>query len=724
MTQVITPGLIIPDALGALVEVFAGYDQLSFPDDYFRIFRGRISKVKSEPGLVHLQFSDPNIKKNQKVFRTAASPLTAPITAGATTIPVVSNSDFHEQILGPLGTFDSAITTYLLIEDEVISYPPTGFGVDVFTSVVRGERGTTAVAHDSGVEVISAIQIEDHLIDMSLKLMLSGFAGTWKDSEPIKNLGDTGDPSIGILPEAIILPGGVDAVRDLGQVIGDFITVSGATNGGNNKTVVVQGFLDLFGRPNQIIRTDDTFITEIDSPAELAFRSQFDTYPVTCGVKLTPPEVDITQYIFIKNTFLGPSTCSYRFFLTDEETLKAFMEAEINLPVGLYSLTKQGKISANITKPPLADQRLQFLNQDNILNPQRIAPERAINTRKFFNETVFRWDFSDSGNFLSRRRDIDTNSLNIIGVSKVLPVNSRGAKTDKGFDTIVASRATFFLNRYSEGAVLLTVVANWEVSALIEAGDTIVLTDNGTLQISNMTTGERDFGEQLLEVLDRKLDVINGRGTFQLLTGIGAALDDRFAGVSPSSLVGTGSTTNRIIIEESFGAIFPGNEREKWQDYVGLPIRVHNATYTLDDEVTLLALPADNNLALDVSPALSFTPTSGMIVNIPEYPTDTDPETNSLYKLIHAHLTPSPNVVTGISTTSFTVSVADALLFNVDLPILIHNDDFTIESPEVEVLSIVSTTITVKTSLGFTPALGQTIELIGFADGGQPYRLI
>lgn len=724
MTQAITPGVIIDEILGKTVEVFAAYEQLSYPDDYFRTFRGRITGVKAEPGLITLQFSDPNVKKNQKVFREAGSTLSAGISDSDTTIPVVSNSDFHKQILGPAGTYDPAIKTYLLLNDEVIEVPATGFGSNVFTGCIRGARGTTPAAAVLGDEVFSAVQIEDHLIDMSLKLMLSGFNGTWKDSEPIKNLGETGDPSLGVLPDAIIMPAGVDAVRDLGQSVGDYITVSGATNGGNNKTVVVQAFDDLFGRPNQIIRTDSTFITEVDSPALLAFRSEFDTYPTTCGVKLTPPEVDVDQYQFIKNTFLGTAAFSYRFYLTASERLKSFMEAEINLPVALYSLTRQGKISVNITKPPLADQRLQFLNEDNILNATKIAPQRAVNNRKFFNEIEFQYDLSDTDRFLTKRTDVDTDSLNVIGISQVLPIKSKGAKTDLGFGTIVESRSTFILNRYSNGALILTAVINWEVAGLIEAGDTVVLTDNGALQITNMQTGERDFGEQLLEVLDRKLDIKNGRGTFQLLTGIGAALDDRFAGVSPSSIVGVGSTTSRIIITESFGAIFPGNERGKYEDYVGLPIKVHNADFSIVEVVNLLPLPADNNDALDVSPALSFAPTAGFIVDLADYPTDADPNTNALYKLIHSFATPTADVVSGASSTVFDVSAGDALKFQIGLPILIHSLDFTIASPEVKVLSVVSTTITVDAPLGFTPAAGQKIQLIGFADGGQPYRLI
>jgi len=726
MSQVISPGVIIDDIMGKEVEVFAGYDQVSFPEDYFRVFRGRVSGTKSAPGLVTLQFSDPNIKRNERIFRVASSPLSSAIGPTATSIFVINNDGFHKQILGPDATFDPAIKTFLIIEDEIIEYPATGFGANVFTSVIRGARGTTAVAHDIDVEVSSAIQIEDNLIDMALKLMLSGFNGDWITGQPILNFGQTGDPSLGpggIIDDAIILPGGVDGVRDLGLFPGDTLTIVGSGSG-NDGTVIVNSFLPLFGEPNRIIRTDTTFTEEIGTSATYSIRSQFDVYPITAGVSMNPPEIDIDQHILIRNTFLSATGFTLRFFETDSISCKAFIETEIFLPAAVYSLTRQGKISANITKPPLADQRLQYLNEDNILNPNRITTSRAINNRKYFNEIEFQWDFSDSGKFLSRQNTIDTNALNITKISKVLPIKSKGGKSDLGFEATIDSRTTFLLNRYSRGAVLLDVQTNWEVGALIEAGDVIVLTDNGTLKITNINTGLRDFGEQLLEVLNRKLDLKNGNAALQLLTGIGAALTDRFATIAPSSLLGAGSTTTRLIVKDSFGAIFPDRERDKYKDYLGLPIKVHNDDFTFEEIVTLVSLPLDNLNAIEITPALSISPPEKHTIDIADYSTSTDPTVNALYKLIHAHITPSVTVVSGVSSTVFTVSAGDALKFNVGLPVLIHNADFTIESIEALVVSVVSTTITVDTALGFTPAAGQTVELIGFADLGQPYRFI
>ena len=75
MTQVISPGVIIDEILGRQCVVYLGFEQISFPDDYITIFRGRISDVKSHPGLVILQLSDPNLIRRQNVFFIAQTTL-------------------------------------------------------------------------------------------------------------------------------------------------------------------------------------------------------------------------------------------------------------------------------------------------------------------------------------------------------------------------------------------------------------------------------------------------------------------------------------------------------------------------------------------------------------------------------------------------------------------------------------------------------------------------
>jgi hypothetical protein len=726
MTQVVSPGVIVPEILGRQVKVYIGYEQIAYPEEYTLIFRGRVSMTSAQSGRITIQLSDPNIARKQQIFYAATTTLSAGISDVDTTIPVVSNSDFHEQILGPDGTYDGAVKTYIRIGDEIIEYPATGFGVNEFTSVTRGARGTTAEAHLISDDVESLIEIEDHAIDMALKLMLSGYEGAYKSSVDIEHLRFTGLVDPAQIENGIILPFGVDADRDHGIAEGDYITITGDPTPSNNKTVIVTGFQDLFDEPNRVILTDDTFVSSSVTPAVMSIRSQYDVYPTTFGVKLTGEDVDIKRHVDLKNGFLSQSENSMRFFLDAPESCKDFIEKELWLPLGCYSLTRFGRISMNITKPPFADLRLSFLNSDNIKEPQTIKPVRALNNRKYFNEIQWTLDYDDEGDSRREIKRLDTESLSLTGISKVLPIKGRGIRTDLGFDAVIDRRTSPLLQRYRQCATLMTVKVNWEAGSLIEAGDIVVVEDNKTLFITNYRSGERDLTTEMFEVIDRKLNFAKGDVSLTLLGGIEGDITDRFATISPSSLVGVSSTTTRIRIKESFGEIFPGREQDKWIDYVGLPIIVHSYDWTFEEEVTFTGFDPGDPKVMVVSPALSAPPPEGYIVDIARYPTDTDTLTNKLYKLVHAHIDPSVTVVTGIDGFSFTVAPGDIAKFNVGLPVLIHNTAYSILSPESLITDVDggTFTVTVGTDLTFTPAAGQLVELIGFADLGGPYRII
>jgi len=725
MTRAISPGVIIDEILNREVLIQVGYMECSYPEEYFTVFRGRVSSVESRTGMVVLQLSDPNLVRRQNVFFIAKTKLSGSIDGSVTTIPVINNADFPQQILGPGGGYDSAIKTYLWCEDEIIEYPATGFGSNQFTSCTRGARGTSAVPHGAGAEVSAAIQVEDHGIDMALKMMLSGWAGPYMSGIAIESIVRTGDPSLGDIAGAIILPEKIDADGDYGIRPGSYITISGSGIPANNTTVVVNDLLEMNLQPNRIIVTSGSLSVETSSPATLALRSQYDTYPEVCSVGMTPKEVDIEQHVNLKRTFLGSSQNSFRFFLTDQQPLKSFLEAQVYLPMAAYSLTRQGRLSAGYTKPPIADQRLQVLTEDNVIDPVNIRPQRGVNNRKFFNEIHWDYDKNDAGDFTSLSRDLDTNSQsNTIKISSVLPIKADGGRTDLGFDQIITRRNRFLLNRYKDAAILMDARVNFGLGIQIEAGDVVAVKDGGTLHIANFNTGERDIGTQLYEVIDRTISFGEGNVQLKLLSGLGANVDDRYATVSPSSKVSTGSTTTSIRIKDSYGALYPGNEKKKWTDYIGLNILVHDATWTQEAVVTLTGFDPGDSYKMLVSPALPWVPAADFIVDLDRYSTSTDEMDQQIAKLVHAFVSPSVSVVSGISQTQFTVGAGDASKFFIGSSVYIHNSNYSLLSVETKVSDVTGVTITVEDSLGFIPASGQKAELIGFADHGGSYRYV
>ena len=740
MTQAISPGIIIPEILGQEVKIWLGYAQTSFPGDYYQVWRGRVAQTVPEIGRVTMQFTDPNIIRRQTIFNFGGTILNGAIDNVVTTIPVDSNTDFPEKILGPDGiTYDQDVRCYLQIDDEYMEYQQTGseatgFGTNQFLNVVRGSlpdgvtvfaNPTVAAAHSDQAPVTAWVVLKGLAIDIALKTMMSGWQGPFLTGQTLYGLAGTGDILNPVISNAIVLPANTDAIRDLGIAVGDFFTISGSAIGGNNISGVVTGFENSLQQSNKIILTNQTFTVDQPTTGVLAIRSQFDVWPDLIGARLPGQEVDVAGHIFYKNTYLLDNANSYSFFISNgqADSAKTFIENQIFLPIGAYSLTRQGKISMGLTKPPIADQRTVTLNKSNVVDPQTIKVTRGLNNRKYFNEIDWTYDYSDDGNATSLRNTLNTASLNLIGVSSILPIDAQGARSALNFDTIVADRERFLFLRYASAAILLDIKTNFGTGNLIEAGDVVLVSDNGGLQIPNLLTGVRDFGNQLMEVINRTLDIKTGQVTLQLEGGIALATD-RYATVSPSSVLSVGTTSSKLIIIESYGGVFPGQEYLKWTNYIGLKVRVHSADYSVDGTTTFTSFDPSNPFAMILSPALGFTPAAGYIVDIAEYPTNTDATDQALYKLIHAFLDPSVAVTSGVNATSFHVGSGDAAKFAAGQFILIHNVDYSTLSDEITVLSVVGTLITTTTSIGFTPDNTMQVELIGFADGGGPYRLI
>jgi hypothetical protein len=565
---------------------------------------------------------------------------------------------------------------------------------------------------------------------MALQIMLSGWNGPWITGETLQSIGAYPDPDPSFpTTDYLVLPPGIDAIKDYGLVPGDFVILDGSTTPGNNGVYrSIVRFGDLDQESNRIIYTDPNFPWTKEGPAvaTIGFRSQYDVLPVLVGLKLTPRDVDIDRHLYIKNTFLGSNGNDLLFFQTSTiDSGKDFLETQIYFPVGAYSLTRRGKLSCGYHSPPIANQDLQVLNQDNVLEPQNIKPSRGLNNRAFFNEIDISYNFDDQGNPLSSIAILDADSYNAIGIVSTLPISAQGIYSGYSAD-LLRKRAFFLLNRYKNGAMMFTVKVNWEVGSQIEAGDIVTFNDHGQLQIANFSTGERGLDNQLFEVIDRTFEIRSGNVSLKLVGGLGADATDRFATISPSSLLDSGSTASALIIKDSFGAIYPGNESKKWANYVGLPILVHSKDYSYSEETTLTGIDPANNYRLNVSPPLSGDPPADYVIDVPNYPTSTDTTVNELYKLMHAFWSPTVSVVSSGDDTHFVVGSGDIGKFHVDLPVRVHSQDYVTDSGDLTVASIDTGTNTVEVSdsMGFTPSPGDQVDLIGFPDSGQPYRWI
>lgn len=724
VTRFFSPGFEVDEPIGnKLVKVRIGYTSTSYPDDYFTVFRGYVSSIKGMATKSIVQLTDGNIKRRSQVFYQAKTKLSSGINNSTLDIPVISSVDFPVQILGPDSTYDPAITTYIQIDDEVMSYGPTDVTLTSF-HVTRAQRGTAAAAHDADSDVTSMFQIQDNMIDIALKIMLSGWGGNWKEDQEIRSIETLSNGAT--LTNALELPVGVNAVDDLGVVNGDYITISGSLVG-NNGTYIVQTVDSISDRINNVIKITTNFTAPETSNPDLlmAIRSKYDVYPDVFGVKLTPEEVDVSTYEQIRDTYFIGTTSLMQFYTPDPQSGKEFIEKEIMLPIGAYSVTRLGKLSMAITQQPLSYSDVSIISRDNIIDMPNVFVERATNNRRYFNEVQYNYDKSDAGLFASNRVIVDASSLSKIAISSVLPIPSSGFRTVLGNEAIIDSRGKYLIQRYTNIALYIELTVNWQTGSIIETGNVVVLRDNGELKISNYATGERNMGEQLWEVIMCNKDPKSGSVKLGLLNGTGFYYGYRYGGISPSSLIASGSTTTTIKIQDSFGSIYPGNEKNKWVRTLGQPILIHSYDYSSQYTTNLTSFSNSDPYLMNVSPALPVTPPSDWIVDIPLYPSDTSQTEQRLYKLYYTHFDPSVPVVSGLSDTEVKVAASDITKFKIGNPLFARNQNYSSISPEVLISGVDNGTfvVTVASSFGFTPNTTYNLEGIGFLDGGQPYRI-
>jgi hypothetical protein len=708
-------------------------------------------QVILNPDLAGVQQS---LQAPTNLVLTAYEVITVTIDPGVSnTTNVINALNTYMSSVGQWVTWELLPTWALTVQQVYpLTYLQLGLAGTQFAVINRAARQndsseTPASAHDSGATVNAAVQIGDktyteNAIDMSLKVMLSGWDGPWITAQPLLAIGPQPD-SMSFIPTTnfITLPASIDAVGTYNLQAGDWILLSGSNYSSNNgQYFQIVRFADGPITSNQLIYLDATLQKEQSTPATVSFRSQYDVYPTTCGLRMVPTDIDIAGHLYVKNTFLGGNGNDYVFFITSTVTsAKEWLELQVYFPVGAYSLTRRGQVSVGYQAPPIANQNIVILTKDNVLEPQNIKIVRATNQRGFYNEIDVDYDYDDEGDPQSEAVFFDADSYTQIGILSVLQIQANGVYSGSGITpaTLLQRRAYFYLQQYKRGAVTLSVKVNWQIASTTEAGDVAFIQDtgmSGDLQIANFNTGQRGLGNTLFKVIGRTFDIKAGNATLKLIGAVGASNNDRFAVISPSSIVSTGSTTTSIIIQDSFGALYPGDESKKWEQFVGQQLYVHSFDYSVAGTCTLNSIGTANIYQLNVS-ALGFTPLPGYIVDIVNYPNSVDPTVDSLYKLMFVFLDPTVFVATGIDNLNFTVSSGDISKFFVGAPIRIHDYNYVNDSGDLTIESITGTTIRASSSIGFVPTTGMLIDLIGFPDFqvssnlalayiGQPYRFI
>ena len=633
ISELITPDDTVSptfDLMGRKCKVWLGFTGTAWKDDFIVVFRGVIDEIDSGPGQIIFNIAHPDNKKRSEIFSKAETELTAGITDVEASLPVTATASFLGPVTGPDGTIDSAtIKFYVRINDEIIRYESsTGTTFDTLT---RGALGTTAAAHLSADPVESFVQLTGDAMTLALKLMLSGHNGPFKEDVDINNIGFVS--GIGVVANSLFFTG-IDVVRDFGLVTGDFVTTTGASNGANNVTLKPITEVVVLGSNSYVVIGGESFVTETDTAAVVDFRSQYDTLGE--GLEMDADEVDVPEHESILRLFL--SGFNYDFFIKDTiDEGKRFIEDEIYLPAGAYSLPRKSQSSVGMHIGPLPGTDIQTLDILNVTNPEQLRFKRSTSVN--FKNTI-NYIFEELAleeKFIKIVQTVNAESLARIRIGKkALTVTSKGMRTALS-GTVLAAQATGRrLRKYKFGAEYIpNVQVHFKTGFRMEPGD-IVLVDIGSLKLTDIKEGGTRSGEsRLFQVDNKSIDFKTGRPVLRLVD-TNFDKDARFGTISPASLIKSASSSTEFVIESSFSSIFGANEFKKWEHIVGKAIvKVRNTDFSTSGTALLSNL---NGNSVTVATTLGFTPSAGMVMELDEY--DNQPED---VKLLYAFLSDGSN---------------------------------------------------------------------------------
>jgi hypothetical protein len=696
LTRLLSPSVLVQDPLGLEARIYWMPAQAAFPRDAATLFIGVIDTLSLKQGSVVINVAHPDQLKRQDILAKATAKLTVDLLIAGTTANVASTAGFTPSQAG--------LKSFLRIGDEILEYATSSS--TEFLTLIRGALGSVAEAHEIDDEVESFYTLEGRPFSLALQILLSGGEAIFATKKATRFVSMD---AATLIPNAIFFEE-FDVMENLGLVQGDTVQITGATVLANNltSTIIDSGRTSL----GSYIVLASVLEVEVDSLSTCSFTSKYNLLNFGCGLK--PYQVDVEQFEKLDN-LVGSSHPDYLFYIKDTIKASDFLEKEIYFPVGIYSVPRKGRISCNVTTPPIASADTVVLNEDTTTNAAAISVERTINQR-FYNAVVYKYNIdSVSDRFLSARITQSAVSTSRIKIgNKFLTIESNGLRDDQTTSNLLDVQARRFLDRYQFGAEKLSIETTFKAGFKVEVGDTVLL-EGASLGISDSKSGSRDFAPRVMEVTNKSINLKSGMVKLEV-TDTGYSTNARYSTWAPSSLIDGGSTTTSIKLKRSFSTKELAAESRKWSDYINQTVIVRTEDWSSVQETRIIEIVQTSQVEIIVSPPIT-APFQNYILDVPQYDQSSTFKMR-LYKTLHASWckidvlidVPSPKVL----------EVADGSIYKVNNEIRLRDELYT-RSFDTTILSINGNFITIREEpIGGIP-VNTLIDFIGFGDGGNYY---
>jgi hypothetical protein len=158
-------------------------------------------------------------------------------------------------------------------------------------------------------------------------------------------------------------------------------------------------------------------------------------------------------------------------------------------------------------------------------------------------------------------------------------------------------------------------------------------------------------------------------------------------------------------------------------------VQVVNADWSIVYLTTLLGFDNLSPQGMIVD-ALPTAPGVGWVVRAPNYPTTSDPNDLYFWKIRHCYLSPQIPVASSAGTPNqfqFNVSAPNAAKILVGAVVRVHTFTYSEDSGldvDFTVTDVTGTLVTLDGNVGFNIGPTHLLDLIGFLDGGDAYKVI
>lgn len=648
---------------------------------------------------------------NQLVECKITGTSSTPQTTGSFTLNTDTSVDLESasEFLTPVDSME----TYAVIENELIKY--TGKSTNSLTGVSRQQNSSRAQYQPTEKDIKQVLYFKDHGINIALKLMLSGAPTYYVENVKVDkveqyNLSTT-------IANAFFFEG-IDIEQDYGVTINDLVTSTGSSIAGNNVTddeVLEVGKTDTGSYI--VVPTDLTI--EVPTALYVKLKCKYNVYPI--GLGMLPSEVDIAQHENIRDSFLPIFPLEIP--VTEITNAKDFLDREVYLQMSCLSIPRKGRSSLVYTIAPLPTEDVVVLDLTNVENPADLIVQRSLN-ENFINQVQFDYDYDPvTETYLTHKNypeEVDRSQIDV--GAKPFVLQSKGLISSQAAAATTEQSAEKYLSRYANAAEFIKgIKVAFSAGYPMEIGDLLGV-DYTALKLSDFDSGTREGVIKLMEVVNKTFDQRTKSIVIDIVnTSFG--FGDRYGVISPASLVDSGSTTTKIKMQKSWSTLPYQLESAKWASYLGQKINVRTEDFSTVYETYIRGFDnlTPQGMLVDALPA---PPAQGWIIECPPYPDDVDQTVLQFWKIRHAFASPTLVVASGASTTEFDVSPSDIGKFFIGGFIRLHNYAFTQDSKDVKIIEITGNTIKVNKSLGFIPDTTHFIDLIGFPDLQQAYRVV